>query len=153
MTLCPDKVDVTVSSFVVVFIQMNFFSSELGVAEAQVMKILVRSPILLSYSLESMRRKISYFEEGLQLGANDVRMESLAHLPGDSARLIIEIWVYEYQQDTGWKFVIQLVLKLRSFVLLPTNLCRFLTFLCRYPASYLAAHKFWGIALMGSSPS
>lgn len=85
------------------FIQMDFFSSELGVAEAQVLKILVRSPILLSYSLESMRRKISYFEERLQLDANDVRMESRAHLPGDNARLIIAIRVHVYQQDTGWK--------------------------------------------------
>lgn len=70
---------------------MDFFSSELGVADDQVLKILVRSPILLSYSLESMRRKKSYFEEGLKLDPKDVRMESRAHLPGDNARVIIAI--------------------------------------------------------------
>lgn len=60
---------------------MIFFTEELGVSEAQVLKILVRSPILLSYSTESMRGKRSYFEEGLQLDAKDVRRITTAPAP------------------------------------------------------------------------
>lgn len=60
---------------------MVFFIEELGLAEAQVLKILVRSPILLSYSMESLRGKQSYFEEGLQLDAEDVRRMTTTPTP------------------------------------------------------------------------
>ena len=52
---------------------MFFLQDELGVTEAQVLKMLVRSPKLLSLGVESLRRKQSYFEDGLQLNADDVR--------------------------------------------------------------------------------
>lgn len=45
------------------------------------LKILVRSPILLSYSMESLRGKQSYFEEGLQLDAKDVRRVTTVPTP------------------------------------------------------------------------
>lgn len=60
---------------------MVFFTDELGVAEAQVLKIIVRSPKLLSYSMESMRGKQSYFEEGLRLNGEDVRRMTTAPTP------------------------------------------------------------------------
>lgn len=47
-------------------------TQELGLPVSDVHKILVRSPKLLSYGVESMREKQCYLEEGLQLGANDV---------------------------------------------------------------------------------
>lgn len=53
---------------------MSFMTEELGLPEAVVQKILVRSPKLLSYGVESMRDKRGYFEKGLQLGAKDVSM-------------------------------------------------------------------------------
>lgn len=57
---------------------MFFLQDELGVTEAQVLKILARTPKLLSLSVESLRRKRSYFEEGLQLNADHVRSASAA---------------------------------------------------------------------------
>lgn len=60
---------------------MIFLTEELGVAQSQVLKILVRSPKLLSYSMESMRGKKSYFEEGLKLDAEDVRKMTTAPTP------------------------------------------------------------------------
>lgn len=52
---------------------MAFFIEDIGIAEAQVLKIVIRSPILLSYSTESMRGKASYLKERLRLGDKDVR--------------------------------------------------------------------------------
>lgn len=51
---------------------MSFMTEELGLPEADVQKILVKSPKLLSYGVEGMRKKQRYFEEGLQLGAKEV---------------------------------------------------------------------------------
>lgn len=54
---------------------MSFMAEELGLPEADVQKILVKSPKLLSYGVESMRDKQCYLEEGLQLGAKDVSVK------------------------------------------------------------------------------
>lgn len=54
-------------------LKMSFLQDELGVTDAQVLKILVRSPKLLSLGVENLRRKRTYFEEGLHLNADDVR--------------------------------------------------------------------------------
>lgn len=61
---------------------MKFLTEELGVAEAQVLKIVIRSPILLSYGIESMRGKASYLKEGLQLDDADVRTGDARVCPG-----------------------------------------------------------------------
>lgn len=53
-------------------LQISFMTEELGLPEARVQKILVKSPKILSYGVERMRDKQCYLEEGLQLGANDV---------------------------------------------------------------------------------
>lgn len=53
-------------------LQMSYLTEELGLPEAHVQNIVVRSPKLLSYSVENMRDKQRYLEEGLKLGANDV---------------------------------------------------------------------------------
>lgn len=61
---------------------MRFFTEEIGIAEAQVLKIVIRSPILLSYGIESMRGKASYLKEGLQLDEADVRTNDACAFPG-----------------------------------------------------------------------
>lgn len=51
---------------------MSFLTEELGLPGADVQKILIRSPKILSYGVESLRDKQRYLEEGLQLSAKDV---------------------------------------------------------------------------------
>lgn len=61
---------------------MRFFTEEIEIAEAQVLKIVMRSPILLSYGIESMFGKASYLKEGLQLDKADVRTDDACAFPG-----------------------------------------------------------------------
>lgn len=55
---------------------MSFFTEELGVEMAIMCKLVLKAPSLLSYSVDSMRTKVSYFKEELQLDDGNVRRDN-----------------------------------------------------------------------------
>lgn len=52
--------------------QMSFFTEELGVEMASMCNIVLKAPSLLSYSVDSMRTKVSHLKEELQLDDDNV---------------------------------------------------------------------------------
>lgn len=54
--------------------QIRFFTEELGFEKSRLLQTLVKIPVLLSYSTQSMLAKVSYLKERLRLEDDDVRL-------------------------------------------------------------------------------
>lgn len=52
---------------------MSFLRDEVGVEEERLRKLLVTAPAIWSYSIRTMRTKLSYFKEELQFNSQEVR--------------------------------------------------------------------------------
>lgn len=51
---------------------MSFLRDEVGLEEIRLRKLLVTTPVLFSYNVETMRSKVSYLQEELQFDCEDV---------------------------------------------------------------------------------
>lgn len=51
---------------------MSFLREEVGVEETRLRKLLVTTPVLFSYNVDSMRSKVSYLQKDLQFDSEDV---------------------------------------------------------------------------------
>lgn len=87
------------------YLQMSFMAEELGLPDADVRKILIKSPKLLSYGVESMRDKQCYLEEGLQLGAKDVSVRQCAGWVGVVWHAIRRVCVHFCFQPAACRLV------------------------------------------------
>ncbi len=94
---------------------MSFLQDELGVSEAQVLRILVRAPKLLSLGVESLRRKRTYFEEALHLNADDVRSAHAASTRG-TAEIARASRLGETVCDTWFRLKIMFVFSASPFI-------------------------------------